>query len=303
MRRVRVEKPAAIGAQLLDDLLGSNRSLSDCLACLSLGRFFSGDGIGLCKLLRFYQRSLSVRFEVLNDALRHHCQGSDDAQRKQHIERTPGQINPEVADGLCLAARDAANKCDCQYYAGGCGHEVVESKPGHLYEVTHRRFAGVGLPVCVGSKADGSVKGEIGIHPAELLWIERQIILKALKRIEYEQPRNAKQKHSRGVSCPMLLRGWVYAACSIDQPFDRTHRSAHESLFTLKDPGHVDSERLGYHKQHEEVDCKLYESVECHLASPPWERSHPCLLVSARRPLQREQARMPALPGFKTSPV
>src|SRR2546425_11582721 len=104
MRRIRIEESAAVCAQFLDYLLRRDRRLSDSLIGHRLSGLLPGIRVCLGDLLGFDQRHLSIRLEVLNHSLRYQCERSDYAKRKQHVERTPGQINPEVSDSLRLTA-------------------------------------------------------------------------------------------------------------------------------------------------------------------------------------------------------
>ena len=54
--------------------------------------------------------------------------------------------------------------------------EVLHRERGHLHEIAHGRFAGVGLPVRVRDEAGGRVEGQVraDVAGAEVLRIERQ---------------------------------------------------------------------------------------------------------------------------------
>ena len=82
------------------------------------------------------------------------------ADRQQHPERRARHVDPEVADGLLLLLRDAADERDRHRDAGRRRHEVVIREPGHLREVAHGRLAAVRLPVRVGRERRGGVEGE-----------------------------------------------------------------------------------------------------------------------------------------------
>src|SRR5262249_8290743 len=136
--------------------------------------------------LRLYERGLRIRAEVLHHALRDQYEGADNAERKQQIERAASKIDPEIAYGLCLLPRYTTDKGDCQHNTRSCRSEVVEGQPCHLHQITHGRFAGVRLPIRVGSETGGCIEGEVWRHTGKLLRIERQIVLKPLHCIKQE---------------------------------------------------------------------------------------------------------------------
>ena len=74
----------------------------------------------------------------------------------QRLQRD--HVHPEIADGLHLPARDAANERDRQRDAHRRGHEVVIGEPGHLRQIAHRGFAGIVLPVGVGGERSRRVE-------------------------------------------------------------------------------------------------------------------------------------------------
>ena len=142
MRRVGVEKSAAVGAEHLDCFLRGDRAH---------GQRLRGRLLQRCDFL--------VGVEVLDDALSGKYDGDDDRERQQHIQCDTGQIYPGVTNGVCRMAGKAANQGDDDGDAGGGREEVLHRERQHLRQITHRRFAGVALPVGVGDKTDGRVKG------------------------------------------------------------------------------------------------------------------------------------------------
>ena len=94
MRGVGVEEAAAVRPQLLDRDLGRRGAL--------------GNGLRLA----FQGSRRRVLFEVLNHALRAEEQGADERERQQDIYRAANHVDPEVADGILLAARESAHQCD-----------------------------------------------------------------------------------------------------------------------------------------------------------------------------------------------
>ncbi len=190
VRGVGVRVTAAVGAKHLDGHLRRHRTLNNRLRVerlvfhhrISLGindgfsiRIVFLDGNGL----RLHQFRRRVRLEILNHALRDEEQREHKADRQQQIISDARQIHPEVADGRgrmpCYAAHQRGGDGD----TGGGGKKVVDGQRDHLREIRHRRFAAVALPVGVRRETDGGVKREMFGQRAEMLRIERQVLLQA----------------------------------------------------------------------------------------------------------------------------
>src|SRR5581483_597276 len=159
MCAVRVEKAAAVGAELLNDFLRRDRALSDGLVgdCIhDLLALSLKDGLSRCihfgdlhwldKLCRV------VRTKVLNYTLRNQYERTDNTDRQEYPKIAADQVNPEIPDGLHLATGNATNEGDRQHNPNGSRHEVVISQTCHLHEVAHGGFAPIVLPVGVGGE-------------------------------------------------------------------------------------------------------------------------------------------------------
>ena len=168
---------------------------------------------------------MCVGLEVLNDALRDKHESSDYADRQQHVETASREIDPEITNCFGLAPRDAANEGDRQHDARSGGCEVVKGKTGHLNKVTHRRFAGISLPVCVAREARCSVKREVGLDSRELLRVKRQVVLNALKQVKQKQRDNAEHQHRCGVGRPVLFDVGIDSAQAINQSLNGAKQS------------------------------------------------------------------------------
>ena len=97
VRAVGVEETAAVGAELLDDFLRSDRALRDGLVGHGVHDRLAlrvhhrlAVWLGLLDLHRFDQFRRVIGLEVLNDSLRNQHQSSNDAERQQnpHVQRT-----------------------------------------------------------------------------------------------------------------------------------------------------------------------------------------------------------------------
>ena len=103
VRGVHVEEAAAVGAELLDrDLRGRGPQREDLLGDAALP---SGVRDRLVVLGQLDDRDLRVGAKCLHHALRDQDQREDDRERQQDVERGPGQVDPEVADGARRSAR------------------------------------------------------------------------------------------------------------------------------------------------------------------------------------------------------
>ena len=109
--------------------------------------------------------------------MRGECQREDDGDGEKDPEGAAGEVDPEVAEGLHLAARDAADEGDGERETNGGGPEVVRGEAEHLGEIAHGGLGCVGLPVGVGGEGDCSVEGEVGSYGGEVLRVEGEMSL------------------------------------------------------------------------------------------------------------------------------
>ena len=208
---VGVEEAAAVGAELLDALLGGDRTHRQSLGARAVrllhgvaGGVLDGvaGGVGL-RLLpgeRLECGHVLVGAEVLDDSLRHQRERQQQRQRQQHVQRRARQVDPEVADGARAVPRQAADQRDRHHDAAGGRQEVLHREPRHLREVAHGRLAGVALPVGIGDEAHRGVEGRVGREGGELLRVERQPCLQALQHIHRERAERIEQQQPEGVS-------------------------------------------------------------------------------------------------------
>ena len=199
MGGVRIEEPAAVGAEDLDHFLRGDRSL------------------GYRLLGALQGRRIDIGVQILRHALPDEEKGYHHRNRQQDVERAAGEIDPKIADAARLAPGKAANQGDRQSYADRGRDEIMDSKPRHLDEVAHRGFRHVGLPVRVGDEAHRGVEGQHLLHPGLPLRVERQIPLQALQRVESDEAGDAEEHHRHRISPPGLLLGLVDAATPIDE--------------------------------------------------------------------------------------
>ena len=253
MRAVGVEESAAVGAEFLDDLLRSHRTLRDGLLGDGVHyRLAVGIEAGLPSaprcwhLLRFHELHLVVGLQVLHHALRNQQQSADDAERQQHPQGGANHINPEVSDGFHLAASDAANECDGQRDADGCRRKVVVGKSGHLGEVAHRRFAGVGLPVGVGSERSCGVEGQwSGAIAPNFCGLNGKMSLNTLNQVQHQHRNNAEQQHRNRVFRPPHFVIFVDAGHPVEQALDGPKDGIQKRALAAEHTRHEDAQRLG----------------------------------------------------------
>src|SRR5215467_10414745 len=266
MCTVCIEKTAAIRSQFLDDFLRSNRSLSYGLL---VDRIPNGlpltvhhrlaVGTGFLDAHRLSQLYVVIRAQILYHALRHQYERAHHAEWQEYPEAGADKINPEVSDGLHLPTRDPADKSDRQGYSYGGRYEIVVGKPSHLGEVTHRRFARVGLPIGVRGKRCCRIESKVGrAHRAEFLRIEGQIALQTLHRIEHDHRHQAEQEHRDGVLGPAHLMVLVDTRDPVEESLNRAQRWVHECLFAVEHTGHEEAQRLGNH----EDDCQKKQNLK-----------------------------------------
>ena len=190
------------------------------------------------------RRRVDIRPERLRHALPDEEERVDDADRQQDVERAAGDIDPEVADGLCGGARKAADQRDGEHDAGGRRQEVLVRQAEHLHEVGHRAFAAVVLPVGVGDEADGGVEGQVRRHGRHAGRIVRQRACSAQQNVEDEESADVKEQHGDRIGEPVLLALGINATQQVETGFDRHQHRAEERALAVEDPRHVAAERL-----------------------------------------------------------
>ena len=144
---------------------------------------------------------------------------------------------------LRAAPHEAANHGDRDRDSRSGRDEIVEGEPGHLGEIAHRRFTAVSLPVRIGGEARSGIECEIGRDRAELLRIQRQIILQALNCIEHQHPHHAEKQHRDGIFNPRFLGLGMNSANPVNSALDRLQHGIEHRRLTGEDPRHIEAER------------------------------------------------------------
>ena len=202
VRRVGVERAAAVRAELLDRLLAGERPARDRL--LAAGE-------------RLHVRGAVER---LHDAARDEHHADDERDRDEHVERAAHEVGPEVADAAALGAAEAAHERDRHRHADGGGDEVLHRQADHLREVAHGELGRVGLPVRVGHERDGGVEREVGADALHVGGVQRQGALQALQRVEEERRDERERKHGARVLAPGHVVLGVDAQRAVDGALD-----------------------------------------------------------------------------------
>ena len=251
---IDVEEAAAVGAELLDRNLTGDRALRQGL----LGAFERG--------------GIDIGAEVLRHAERDQHQREHDGEREQHVKRRARQVDPEIADGGSLAAREGPCDGDSDGKAGGSGDEVLHRQSGHLAEIGERAFAAVALPVGVGDERGRRVEGQVRAHGVEPLRVQRQDMLEAQDRVEQDEAGGVENQQGHGVGEPILLAFGIDAGERVEASLDRTQDGIEQRWASFEYRRHVDAERprRGNHQREHQRD--LEPAVEGHR----WLSSHGC---------------------------
>ena len=158
----------------------------------------------------------------LRDAERDEDQRDDDGERQVEIERRARQIDPEIADGLGSAARDAPDDRDHDRRRDRRIEEVVRGEAEHLRQMAHRRLAAIGLPVGVGDEADGRVEREIRRDGVEPLRVQGKHVLQPHQGVEEDEAAAGEGQHAKRIGDPSLLDRGVHPREPIKPALDRT---------------------------------------------------------------------------------
>ncbi|MCY1407536.1 hypothetical protein D9M71_228400 [compost metagenome] len=187
VRRVDAEEAAAIGAQLLDGDLAGRRAQRDGLVSPLQGQ------------------GLDVMTEGLRHALPDQQQSQQQAQRQQAVERGPGHVDPEVAQGVGRAPGNATAQRDQHGKAGGGADKVLHRQADHLAQVADRRFAAVGLPVGVGDKTHRRIERQRPLLTRQVLRIEWQVALQQQHGKHQHETGQVESQQGQGVLLPVVL--------------------------------------------------------------------------------------------------
>src|SRR6185437_2060418 len=187
-------------------------------------------------------------------------------ERQKHPQATTDEINPEVTDCFHLPTRDSADEGNRERNPNRRRNEVVISKPGHLREITHRCFAGVGLPVGVGRERHRSVEGHMrGRDCGEFLRIEWQQPLHSLHQVKEQHGHHAEQQHGNRIFCPGHLVLFVHSRYAIQQSLNWPQYRIQERMFLAEYARHKNTQGFSYKKHEKEKEQYLKPSIDCHI--------------------------------------
>ncbi len=219
-RGVRVEEAAAVRAELLDDLLGGDRTERDLLADARR---------------RGHRRVVPER---LDHALRGEHDRADDRDRQQHVEQRARQVDPEVSDAVAAAADDSADQGDDDGDPDRRREEVLHGEAGHLREVGHRRLAAVVLPVRVRHERRDGVERDVPGRRVEPLRVERQVVLGAQDHVQEDPAGEREEQHVARVALPVVLLLGIDAEAAVEQALERPDDACQEDPLARVDLRH-----------------------------------------------------------------
>jgi hypothetical protein len=151
----------------------------------------------------------------------------------------------------------------------------MERQSRHLREVTHRRLAGIRLPVRVSGERSCGVEGEVlGCNCAEMLRVEWQHALDPLDHVEHEHRYPAEQKHRDGVFAPAHFPFLVDASDPVKQALDRSQHGIKKRPFPCKYSRHEDTKRLGDGENQRQKYEDLQPAVDGHFRISPDATAH-----------------------------
>ena len=225
MRRVRVEEPAAVGAELLDRPPATRPGPAGSSARRPRR---SGPPRRAGSSGRRRARRRRARRGTRSAA------GSRGSPRVQSNQKFPMPA--------AFSPRDAADDRDRHRDPGRGRQEVVQREPGHLREVGHRALARVALPVRVRREGDRRVPGGVGRDRSEAVRVQRQPALEALKPVEQDERRAVDDEHRDRPLHPGLVLPRVDAAEAIDPALERAEHAVEKRPLRREHPFHVRAE-------------------------------------------------------------
>ncbi len=227
---VGVEEPAAVVAQLLDELLGRHRATGD----------------DLLRALQGGDRGRSV--ERLGDALPDEHDGADDRDREEDVQDAAGEVHPVVADGRGAASGQPAHQRDGHGQPGSGRREVADGQERHLDEMARPGLARVVLPVRVGFEADRGVEREVRALRRDAARVERQGVLEPQHHVADDDGDGGHEQDGDGIALPALLDGLVDARDAVDAALDGSQHGTQDRPIALHHPGDVPPQERGDHE-------------------------------------------------------
>ena len=184
VRRVGVDEAAAVGAQLLDHLLGGDRARGRWSACAP------------SRSSRRRSRRRSAGRPARPGRARRRSAIGSSTYSVQRGRRPPRS---------CRSCRRAGGRCPRTSATAIAmpdrgRDEVLDGEADRLGEVAHRRLARVVLPVGVGGEADGGVEGQVLGHGGGAGRVEGQDRLEPLDQVQPRDRHEAEHEQRDGVA-------------------------------------------------------------------------------------------------------
>lgn len=215
---VGVEVTAAVGAQLLDDLLGGDRA---AVPLLRTAHELS---------------DLVDAGEVLDRPAGDQDDRADHRDRDQDADGPAHQVGPEVAEFTRARPGEAAYECHRHGHADRGGQEVLHREAAGLHDVAHGLFAVVRLPVGVGDEGRGGVERLVRVDRGEAQRTGQRP-LHPLHQVQEENAHRGEGEDSAQIGGPAHPGGRV-GADGLVYPLLRA-----VVLLGGVDPGHVVAQR------------------------------------------------------------
>jgi hypothetical protein len=229
--------------------------------------FFTADVVVFHRIViggLFDQRHGLIRVEGLHHALRNQGHGQHQRNWQQDVEHAARGVDPEVADGGALTAREAADQRDQDRHADRGGDEVLHRQAEHLRQVAHGALAAIALPVGIGGEADRGIERGIGRHRGQFLRVQRQQALQALQRVHREGAEQVEQHEGDGIHRPGHLLLGLDAADAVDGALGRAEDAHGPGGTALINGCHVGAERLDQQQQDDQIQPQLRNSIGSH---------------------------------------
>ncbi len=240
MGGVGVEVAAAVGAELLDDLLRGHGAAVDLLGAAGQLTDLVDPG------------------EVLDGAARDEHQRADDRDGDQDADGAAHQVGPEVAEVPGAGAGEAPYERDGDGDADGRGDEVLHREAERLDGVAHGLLARVRLPVGVGDEGRRRVERLVRADRVEP---EREALgqdaLGPLEQVEEEQADGGEGEHAAQIRGPAHFGRRVRADAAVDPLLYA------QVLGGAVHGGHVVAERtVGQGQRHEQREQLEYSGED-----------------------------------------
>ena len=233
-------KAATVGSQLFWGDLRGLGTHGNKLVC---------DGCAVFRCQWLQKGCCPVVCKILRNTLLDEQQRHDQRQRQKDIQDRPCGIGPKIAQPDAPRGSHPPDKSKKHGNAHCCGNEILHRQSGHLREIAHGAFSGIGLPVGVGHKADGRIQGQMPTGSGNVPGVQGKQVLRHKQGGQRNQRYGAESDHAGQVAFPAHLFCGVHAHKAVQGALAGGESALQPERFTVHYLAYIFSQRPGQSRQ------------------------------------------------------